>query len=482
MAEVGDVLAAKYRLEGLLGSGGMGQVYRAVNEDVGRRVAIKILRTEHATNAPIVERFLREARAANLVRHPNVVDVLDVGRSEDGSPFIVQELLEGEDLLKYAQDRGGKLTVAQFEAYVVPVIEAVAEAHAHGVVHRDLKPENVFLASKGKERVPKLLDFGISKIRHPSIRATEVAVTIGTPAYMAPEQVQGTIDADVRTDVWSLGIMMFELLSGTYPFESADSPALFVNIATKDAPALASVTTKLSADLCSVVDRCLKRDPDQRYANAGDLAVDLRRVLGLRAPAPQMLSLPPLAIPDLALPSLAPPPAKAPKTQLGGSMPPPAVKKSDPKIKTAPAVREIEIEESSPALMLAETPGRARRPNVVGWEPTSRRAPEPDFAPVVGLAVVGATAIGATAMLSAFLRRPEGLPVLTWVTQATPTTALVVHAALALVCLIAALRTIWGGVKQWRGEVEGGRSSAIVRGAFGGAIFFVAIELARAAF
>lgn len=288
----------------------MGDVYRAVNEDVGRSVAIKVLRSEHASNGPIVERFLREARAANLVRHPNVVDVLDVGRDGDGSPFIVQELLQGQDLSKYVEARGGKLTLAEIERYLLPVIDAVAEAHARGVVHRDIKPENVFLAEEGTRRVPKLLDFGISKIRLPNVRATEVGVMMGTPAYMAPEQIQGARDADPRTDVWALGVMLFELIAGRLPFDAADAPALFVAIATKDAPRLIDVSPEVAPDVSRVCDRCLRRSPGARYPSALELARDLRHVLEGREIEPtQQLSLRPppaparqLAIPDLELP------------------------------------------------------------------------------------------------------------------------------------------------------------------------------------
>jgi serine/threonine protein kinase len=318
---VGDVLASKYRLEELLGSGGMGHVYRAVNEDVGRAVAIKILRSEHASSAPLVERFLREARAANLVRHPNVVDVLDIGRDKDGSPFIVQELLRGQDLAKYVEQHDGKLTIEEVEQFLLPVIDAVAEAHAQGVVHRDIKPENVFLAEQGKHRVPKLLDFGISKIRLPDIRVTEVGVMMGTPAYMAPEQVQGSRDADSRTDVWALGVMLFELLSGHLPFDATDAPALFVAIATKDVPRLSDVCPEVAPSVARVCERCLRRLPDERYPSALELARDLRHVLeGTEIEPTQRHSLRPrpssgesssgrskgdLVIPDLELP---PPP------------------------------------------------------------------------------------------------------------------------------------------------------------------------------
>ena len=312
--EVGRVLASKYRLEELLGSGGMGHVYRALNVEIERPVAIKVLRAEHAQNAPIVERFLREARAANLVRHPNVVDVVDIGRDGDGSPFIVQELLEGEDLAKYVEGRGGRLSLAEITEYLLPVVDAVAAAHARGVVHRDLKPENVFLAQTGHRRIPKLLDFGISKLRLPNIKVTEVGTMMGTPAYMAPEQVQGSRDADPRTDVWALGVMLFELLSGTLPFQAADAPALFVAIATTDAPALLDVSPESDAAVSRVVDRCLRRLPDERYPTALELARDLRHVVGgesiedtqlravpsltvSRAPTPPLLEVPELDLP-----------------------------------------------------------------------------------------------------------------------------------------------------------------------------------------
>src|SRR5580704_14378964 len=142
----GEVLAGKYRLDALLGAGGMGEVYRAENLGLGRSVAIKLIREEHGQSAEVVARFLREARTANIVRHPNVVDVLDVGQAEDGTPFIVQELLEGEDLSQYARGRGGKLGVEEALTFLIPAVEAVAFAHGLGVIHRDLKPENIFLA------------------------------------------------------------------------------------------------------------------------------------------------------------------------------------------------------------------------------------------------------------------------------------------------------------------------------------------------
>src|SRR5579859_3708177 len=160
----GELLAGKYKLERRLGSGGMGEVYQATNTLIGRAVAIKLLRAEHAKNEEIAKRFIREARAANLVRHENVVDVLDIGHDEHGVPFIVQEFLHGGDLGKHLADLGGRLPVDGVLEILLPVIEAVGFAHQQGVVHRDLKPENVFLAKAGAKVIPKLLDFGISHV------------------------------------------------------------------------------------------------------------------------------------------------------------------------------------------------------------------------------------------------------------------------------------------------------------------------------
>ena len=357
---VGDVLASKYRLEELLGSGGMGHVYRAVNVEIERAVAIKVLRSEHATNAPIVERFLREARAANLVRHPNVVDVVDIGRDGDGSPFIVQELLKGEDLSKYIERRGGQLTIAEIEEYLLPVVDAVAEAHAQGVVHRDIKPENVFLAEQGRKRIPKLLDFGISKVRLPNIKLTEVGVMMGTPAYMAPEQIQGSREADPRTDVWALGIMLFELLSGRLPFEAEDAPALFVAVATKDVPRLVDVCPDVPPDVSTIVERCLRRPPDERYPSALELARDLRHVFEGAAVEPtQARSLPAhllarrspqLDIPDLVVPAkrqaeVERPPA--PKT-LSGSPPSLALNKTELSVPAQPSFNRSSVPDAPP--------------------------------------------------------------------------------------------------------------------------------------
>ena len=276
----GEVLASKYRLEKLLGKGAVGLIYRAQNTLIGRTVAIKLLRPEHASDEEVVGRFMREARAANLVRHPNVVDVLDVGQDESGVPFIVEEFLEGEDLARYVQSKGGMLQPAPALDLLIPVVEAVGYAHSRGVIHRDLKPENVFLSHVEGKLVPKLLDFGLSRIKlgPGEIRATATGMTMGSPAYMSPEQIEGAKELDARADVWALGVILYEVLSGHLPFSGDSHVAVFVQIAWAEPPKLQDLIPSIPRDLARVVSRCLRRSAADRYPTAGELLRDLQHV------------------------------------------------------------------------------------------------------------------------------------------------------------------------------------------------------------
>src|SRR5262245_26847390 len=191
----------------------MGEAYRAMNVSLGRAVAIKLLSPEYVNIEDDVLRFLREARAAAAVRHANVVDVLDVARDDDGTPFIVQELLSGEDLEHYLESRGGRLSCAEAIDIMLPVADALAAAHRREVVHRDLKPANIFLARDGDKIIPKVLDFGACLFPTLAERsAKEARMLIGTPHYMAPEQIVRKTEVDARSDVWALGIITYELL------------------------------------------------------------------------------------------------------------------------------------------------------------------------------------------------------------------------------------------------------------------------------
>ncbi len=490
----------------------MGHVYRATNVEIDRAVAIKVLRTEHAQTPQIVERFLREARAANIVRHPNVVDVVDVGRDGDGSPFIVQELLTGEDLSKYVERRGGKLTLEEIDELILPVVDAVAEAHARGVVHRDLKPENIFIAQQGRRRIPKLLDFGISKLRVPNIKLTEVGTMMGTPAYMAPEQVQGARDADPRADVWALGIMIFELVSGRLPFPAEDAPALFVAIATKDVPPLTHFVPDVPASLARVVARCVRRSVEERYPSASELSRDLRHVFeGAEIEPTQRRSLPPprapLEVPELALDFRAPPPprpaattVKGPPTpdvlgktevHFGGPPPPSSAKVvagpelGAPPPRSAPRTPAAPPPPSSRAapleLGVAPTPG-ARRPDAARLASPPRPIPgRADAALIVSFAVVLVAALIVMVLLTTFLDRAEGWPILAVLMKPTPTMSLLVQGGLAACALAIGGSAVRTGAKAWRGDIAGGKPSALFQAALAGALFFAAQELARTA-
>ena len=273
--EAPPTLRGKYLLEDRLGEGGMAVVWRARHLLVERVVAIKMLRPEVARMPNVPQRFMQEARAAWLIDHPNVVSVLDVDVDDDGTPFIVQELLDGEDLEAHLARRG-PLSPAELVALVAPALDALAAAHARGVVHRDLKPSNVFLARTARGLSPKLLDFGISRIATDDARMTSTGVVMGTPAYMAPEQIHSPKKVDARADLWAFGVMCYELLSGALPFESESSGELLVKICTTEPRPLRDVAPAVPAALESLVMGCLRRDPAARPASAESLLRSLR--------------------------------------------------------------------------------------------------------------------------------------------------------------------------------------------------------------
>jgi serine/threonine-protein kinase len=220
----GALVGGKYRLVRLLGRGGMGAVYEAENTWTRRRVAMKLLRPEYARDREALRRFMQEAQSASQIAHPNIIDVLDLGlETSDGSLYMVQELLYGEDLRARLKAAGGKLPPTEAVGVLVPILGALAAAHEHGVVHRDIKPENIFLTRDSTGRVvPKLIDFGVSKVLEPgqSGAQTGAGTALGTPRYMAPEQLRGEPDVDARADVWSVGVVLYELVSGVNPFEA----------------------------------------------------------------------------------------------------------------------------------------------------------------------------------------------------------------------------------------------------------------------
>jgi serine/threonine-protein kinase len=281
--EPGDVLAGKYRVERVLGVGGMGMVLAAHHLQLDERVALKFLLPETAANVEAVKRFVREARAAVKIKSDHVARVSDVATLENGAPYLVMEYLEGADLASELERRG-PFSVEEAVEFVLQACEAIAEAHSLGIVHRDLKPANLFLTRRAGG-VPwiKVLDFGISKLsRGPDVGMTSTAAVMGSPLYMSPEQIRATREADARSDVWALGVILYELLCGRLPFKGDTLPQLSVNIAIEPPdpfPALVGVPAPLAA----AVFRCLEKDRERRFANIAEFAQALAPFASKRA-------------------------------------------------------------------------------------------------------------------------------------------------------------------------------------------------------
>ncbi len=274
----GTLLAGRYRLDAVLGRGGMGVVFRARDEDAGGTpVAVKLLRAEFALEQIFAKRFVREAKAAAAIRHPNVVEVRDLGVESDGTIYQVLQLLDGVSLADHLEVVGA-LSVERTLEIVLPVMAALESAHALGVVHRDLKPDNVFLARRGGEIVPTLLDFGIAKLLDGSASAaTHTGSILGTPAYMAPEQAQGTKEQGPAIDVWAMGIVTYECLTGTTPFTGTAPTQVLVRILTETAQRADVEQPSVPAVIADVIARALARAPGERYASIGALAAALRQ-------------------------------------------------------------------------------------------------------------------------------------------------------------------------------------------------------------
>jgi serine/threonine-protein kinase len=266
VVEPGTILAGKYQVDRVLGAGGMGQVVRAIHLQLGQPVAMKFLLPEVLHDATIVQRFLREAQAAVRLRSEHVARVIDVGTLDTGAPYMVLEYLEGCDLSQFPRDQ---LSAGLVVDLVLQACEALAEAHAVGIVHRDIKPANLFVTQRpdGSPLV-KILDFGISKASHTDAKLTSTRAVMGTPAYMSPEQMQSTRDVDARSDLWSLGAVMYELLEGAAPFEADTLPLLYMKVMT--AP-LRPFTRPVAPQLAAIVYRLLEKDPAQRFSTVGEV-------------------------------------------------------------------------------------------------------------------------------------------------------------------------------------------------------------------
>jgi serine/threonine-protein kinase len=276
--ESGVVLADKFRIERVLGRGGMGVVVAAHHVQLDERVALKFLLPEALDNAEAVQRFVREARAAVKIKSEHVARVTDVGTLANGSPYMLMEYLKGTDLGDLVASQGALPIVDAIE-YVLQACEAVAEAHAIGIVHRDLKPSNLFLTRRADgSPCIKVLDFGISKVttgRDSEMGMTKTAMVMGSPLYMSPEQMASARDVDARTDIWAIGAILHELVTGSVPFMADTMPQLCAKILQESPVSLCEVRPDAPLGLQAVVQRCLQKKPSDRYPTVAELAHDL---------------------------------------------------------------------------------------------------------------------------------------------------------------------------------------------------------------
>src|SRR6478736_310094 len=274
----GQLLAGKYRVERVLGQGGMGVVVAAHHVALDQVVAIKFLLPEALDNEDALARFEREARAAVKIQSEHVARVTDVGRLENNAPYMVMELLRGRDLATLLREQG-PLPLSDVADYLLQAGEAIAEAHGLGIVHRDLKPANLFLTQRADgSSCVKVLDFGISKLTLPGgveQGITQTATLLGSPLYMSPEQLASARDVDMQTDIWSLGVICFELLTRRHPFQAQTLPQLCMAIQLGVPISLRSYRSELPLEVEAMVSRCLSKDLGKRYATIAEFASDL---------------------------------------------------------------------------------------------------------------------------------------------------------------------------------------------------------------
>ncbi|HEX5656281.1 MAG TPA: serine/threonine-protein kinase, partial [Polyangiales bacterium] len=257
-----------------VGQGGMAAVFEATHVSLGKRVALKMLLPHHATRSNIAKRFVREGEAAARLNHPHAVDVTDVGTDARGAPYLVMEFLEGEDLASLL-DRKQRLSLAEVADIMVPVISAIAAAHELGIVHRDLKPNNIFIARRGHSLVPKVVDFGISKVDTESMKLTGTQAILGTPHYMSPEQAQGSAQLDARSDQFSLGVILYECIVGKRPFESDSVWGVITQIIHQVPTPPSKLAVGVSSRFEAIIERALQKQVKDRYPDVRKLGAAL---------------------------------------------------------------------------------------------------------------------------------------------------------------------------------------------------------------
>jgi eukaryotic-like serine/threonine-protein kinase len=278
---IGRVIGDRYGVTALIGEGGMGEVYEAEHLAMGRLVAVKVLNPKRAQDREAISRLRHEARVAGTLGHPNICAIYDMGRLDDGSPYLVMERLHGETLAQRLL-RETRLPVEDLVDVMFQVLSALAAAHQRGIIHRDLKPDNIFLSRRdGMRPIPKLLDFGISKsedVEETMADLTGQTVAAGTPFYMAPEQARGDRGLDHRIDLWATGIILYECLSGRRPFDARNYNALLVQILSTAPRPLREIARDVLPGLERIVERLLCKSPDDRFQSALEVQTALRAV------------------------------------------------------------------------------------------------------------------------------------------------------------------------------------------------------------
>ena len=291
----GAVIGARFRIDRLIGKGGMGEVYAAKHVTTGREVALKLIHAAAARGKDATRRFMREARAATAIQHPNCIEVLDVFENEDGTPVMVMELLKGESFAEH-RERAGALRLFEAAAILVPVAEALQAAHSKGIVHRDLKPDNIFVSTDLRgQRVPKVLDFGIAKVLDPDNlgsethgQATNTGSILGTPHYMSYEQAMSDKTVDHRTDIWSMGVILFEALCGRRPLEFDNLGQMYVAFLQGTIPRIREFVPALPNEVGDLLDRCLQKERDQRLDSLQPYIDTLRKYVDASTPGAEV--------------------------------------------------------------------------------------------------------------------------------------------------------------------------------------------------
>ena len=274
---IGSVIDGRYRIEGRIGEGGMGVVYRASHVVLKKQLAIKVMRGEQAQDGEIVQRFVQEAQASSAIGHPNIIGISDFGKAPDGSVYFAMEYLEGQTLGKAMEK--GPLARARAIGIFVQIADALEAAHQRGIIHRDLKPDNIFLIrSEGRDDFVKVLDFGIAKVKNAAAKITRTGMVFGTPHYMSPEQAAGQA-VDHRSDIYSLGVIMYQVFTGQLPFDAES----YMGVITKhmyDPPVPpSSLMPELRGAIEDIIMMALAKTPEERYGSMLELREDLSRAL-----------------------------------------------------------------------------------------------------------------------------------------------------------------------------------------------------------